>query len=328
MTASSVLAQVQQQSGANLTLVNSVFADAQTQGGTKANLPAGFEAQFLGGQILFQQDINTFLNSFPSSLSTTNDNNQGLIFALNELLQLEQDLNNTLNQIQTYDDLEQPIQLTGLNIVVVADDALILTAVSAIGFTYAGFAWSALTGNLVTVSTPGAYTVNVPSGATYVDLVLLGGGGGGGGYNTAGAGTGGTGGSTTATPTGGSLLTALGGPGGASSTSTVATVGGSPGNQTFDGNTYDGGTGGAAGYNSAGGAGVAPGGGGGGGASYGSYGGQGGMAGDWAVQTIAIAAGTTQITGTVGAGGTAGAAENSAVGGVGAHGEAFFNFYH
>jgi hypothetical protein len=327
MTASSVLAQVQQQSAANLTLVNAVFADAQTQGGTKANLPAGFEAQFLGGQILFQQDINTFLNSLPSSLSGTNDGNQGLISALNSLLQLEVNLNNTLSQIQTYDDLEQPIQLTGLNIVVVVDDAAILTEVSAIGFTYAGFAYSALTGNLVTVNTPGAYTVNVPSGAKYVDLVLLGGGGGGGGYDTAGAGTGGTGGNTTATPTGGSLLTALGGTGGASSTGSVATVGGSPGNETFDGHTYNGGAGGAAGYNGAGGNGIAPGGGGGGGASYGSYGGQGGMAGDWAVQTIAISAGTTQITGTVGAGGTAGAAANTATGGIGAHGEAFFTFY-
>jgi hypothetical protein len=327
MTASSVLAQVQQQSASNLSLLNSVFADAQSQGGTKANLPAGFEAQFLGGQILFQQDINTFLNSLPSSLSATNDANQGLINTLNSLLQLEQDLNATLSQIETYDDLEQPIQLTGLNVVVVLDDALILTEVSAVGFTYAGFAYSALTGNLVTVSTPGTYTVNVPSGAKYVDLVLLGGGGGGGGYDTPGVGTGGNGGNTTATPTGGSTLTAIGGTGGASSTGSVATAGGSPGNETFDGNTYDGGVGGAVGYNSVGGNGSAPGAGGGGGGSYGSYGGQGGLAGEWAVQTIAIASGTTQITGTVGAGGTAGASDDGATGGTGAHGEAFFNFY-
>jgi hypothetical protein len=39
---------------------------------------------------------------------------------------------------------------------------------------------------LVTVNTPGSYSVPIPSGATSVDIVLIGGGGGGGGYNTSG----------------------------------------------------------------------------------------------------------------------------------------------
>jgi hypothetical protein len=327
MTASSVLAQVQQQATTNLTLVNSVFSDAQSQG-PNANLPAGFEAQFLGGQILFQQDINAFLNSLPSSLSPTNDANQGLINSLEALLTLEQNLNTTLSQIKTYDDLEQPIQLTGLNVVVVLDDVAILTEVSAIGFTYAYFAYQALTGQLVTVNTPGAYTVNVPSGAKFVDIVLMGGGGGGGGYDTPGAGTGGNGGNTTATPAGGSTLTATGGTGGASATGTANSQGGSPGNEAWDGQTYTGGSGGAVGSNGAGGNGTVPGAGGGGGGAFGSYGGVGGTAGAWAAETLAVTSGMTTITGTVGAGGTAGATSISpATGGIGGHGEAFFYFY-
>jgi hypothetical protein len=326
MTASSVLAQLQTQDDANLALVKSVFADAQSQG-PNANLPAGFEAQFLGGQQLFQQDINTFIHSLPSSLSPTNDGNTGLINALTSLLQLEVDLSNTLNQIKTYQDLEQPIQLTALNVVVVFDDALILTEVSAIGFTYSGFAYSALTGQLVTESTPGAYTVNVPSGAKFVDMVLIGGGGGGGGYDT--TGSGGNGGNTTATPAGGSTLTAAGGAGGASTEGSAATAGGSPSPHImyFDGQNYTGGNGNGYGNNAAGGNGTAPGGGGGGGGSYGSYGGAGGGAGSWATETLAVTTGMTTITGTVGAGGTAGPAVNSAIGGTGAHGEAFFYFY-
>jgi hypothetical protein len=328
VTASSVLAQVQQQATTNLTLLNTVFQDAKSQG-QYANLPAGFEAQFLGGQILFQQDINAFLNSLPSSLSPTNDSNQALIAVLQNLLLIEQDLNNTLSQIDTYDNLEQPIQLTVLNVVVLLDDAVILTEASLVGFTYAAFALEALTGELVTVTATGAYSVPIPSGATFVDIVLSAGAGGGGGYNTAGSGTGGTGGDTTATPTGGSTLTAAGGTGGASSTSSANSAGGSPGNESFDGQTYDGGTGGAAGNNSAGGNGTAPGGGGGGGGAFGSYGGQGGSAGAWAAETIAITSGMTEITGTVGAGGTAGAASAgvNAPGGTGGHGSAFFFFY-
>jgi hypothetical protein len=326
MTASSVLSQLLQQDAANLTLVKNVFAAAQDQG-QYINAPAGFEAQFLGGQILFQQDVSAFLTSLPTSLSATNDQDSLLIGYLQTMLQLETDMSNTLNQIETYDNLEQPIQLTGLNVVVLSDDALILGTAALAAGRYGYFAYEAYTPNLVTVNTPGPYSVNVPSSAKYVDIVLIGGGGGGGGYDTAGAGTGGNGGNTTATPTGGSLVTAAGGMGGASSTSTTAGAGTPPGNQTFDGSTYDGGNGGAAGYNSAGANGSAPGAGGGGGASYGSYGGAGGLAGTWATDTIAVTSGMTTITGTVGAGGTAGAAENTATGGAGGHGEAFFNFY-
>ena len=47
VTASSLLAQLLQQDAANLTLVKNVFSNAQGQE-QYANLPAGFEAQFLG----------------------------------------------------------------------------------------------------------------------------------------------------------------------------------------------------------------------------------------------------------------------------------------
>lgn len=324
-TVSSVLAQVQTQDAANLTLVNTVFTDAKSQ--PDSNVPAGFEAQLLGGQILFQQDISAFLTSLPATVSDANESNAVLIATLQNLLLIEQDLNNTLSQIDTNDNYEQSIALTALNVVVVADDALILTDVAVAAVFYAAFALEALTGDLVTVSTPGAYSVTVPSGATYADLVVIGGGGGGGGYDTAGAGTGGAGAATTATPTGGSTLTAAGGTGGASSETANATAGGSPGNESFDGQTYDGGAGGAVGYNGPGGNGAAPGAGGGGGGAFGSYGGAGGTAGAWAAETIAITEGITAITGTVGAGGTAGAAINSAHGGTGGPGKAFFYFY-
>jgi hypothetical protein len=276
---------------------------------------------------LFQQDISAFLTSLPTSLTAINDSNQTLIGLLQTLLQLESNLSNTLNQIETYDNLEQPIQLTGLNVVVLLDDAGILTTASLVAGSYAYFAYSALTTNLITVNTPGAYSVNVPSGAKFVDIILIGGGGGGGGYDTASAGTGGNGGNTTATPAGGSTLTAAGGLGGAGSTSAANSAGLSPGNLTFDGPTYDGGNGGAAGYNSNGGNGTAPGAGGGGGGGYGNYGGVGGTAGAWATETIAVTSGMTTITGTVGAGGTAGATSFTETGGTGAHGEAFFLYY-
>lgn len=325
MTASSVLAQLLQQDAANLTLVKNVFSNAQGQG-QYANLPAGFEAQFLGGQILFQQDVSAFLTSLPTSLSATNDANTTLISELEALLQLESNLSSTLSQIETYQDLEQPIQLTGLNVVVLVDDAAILTEAALVAGSYAYFALEEYTPNLVTVTTPGAYSVNVPSGAKYVDLVLIGGGGGGGGYNNAGTGSGGNGGNTTATPAGGSTLTAAGGSGGANNT-IAATAGASPGNETFDGRTYDGGNGGAVGYNSAGANGSAPGAGGGGGGAYGSYGGAGGTAGAWATETLAVTSGMTTITGTVGAGGAGGSSVSTEIGGAGANGEAFFVFY-
>jgi hypothetical protein len=325
VTASSLLAQLLQQDAANLTLVKNVFANAQGQG-QYANLPAGFEAQFLGGQILFQQDISAFLSSLPTSLSATNDANTTLISELQALLQIEENLSNTLNQIETLQDLEQPIQLTGLNVVVLLDDAAILTEAALVAAAYAYFAYEQYTPNRVTKTTPGAYSVTVPSGAKYVDIVLIGGGGGGGGYNNAGTGSGGNGGATTATPAGGSTLAAAGGTGGANNT-VVATAGASPGNETFDGVTYDGGNGGAVGYNSAGANGSAPGAGGGGGGAYGSYGGAGGTAGAWATETLAVTSGMTTITGTVGAGGAGGSTAVSEPGGTGANGEAFFTFY-
>lgn len=324
MTVSSVLAQVQTQDAANLTLVNTVFTDAKNQ--PDSNVPAGFEAQLLGGQILFQQDISAFLTSLPATVSDANESNAILIATLQNLLLIEQDLNNTLSQIDTNDNYEQSIALTALNVVVVADDALILTDVAVAAVFYAAFALEGLTGDLVTVSTPGAYSVTVPSGATFVDLVLIGGGGGGGGYNTVGSGTGGAGGATTATPTGGSMLTAAGGTGGANAGNAAATAGVAPASESFDGQTYTGGTGGAAGHSSVGGNGTAPGAGGGGGA-YGSTGGVGGTAGVWAAETIAITAGMTTITGTVGAGGTGGTSLSTEVGGTGGTGKAFFYFY-
>ena len=326
VTASSVLVQVQQQATANLNSVNTVFQDARSEPGS--NFPAGLEAQVLGGQILFQQDINAVLNSLPASLSATNDSNAGLISTLQNLLLNQQNLSTILTQIDTYDHLEQPISLTGLNVAVILADTAILTDVSLAAFTYAAFAYEALSKQLVTVSAPGAYTVNVPSGAKYVDLVLVGGGAGGGGYDTAGSGTGGPGGATTATPAGGSTLTAAGGLGGASSETATASAGGSAGSETFDGYTYGGGNGGAAGSNSVGGNGTAPGGGGGGGGAFGSYGGVGGGAGVWAAETIAIPSGMTTITGSVGAGGTGGTSTDAfALGGTGGNGEAFFRFY-
>jgi hypothetical protein len=325
MTASSVLSQLLQQDAANLTLVKNVFAAAQDQG-QYINAPAGFEAQFLGGQILFQQDVSAFLTSLPTSLSATNDQDSLLIGYLQTMLQLETDLSNTLNQIETYDNLEQPIQLTGLNVVVLSDDALILGTAALAAGRYGYFAYEEYTPSLVTKNTPGAYSVTVPSGAKYVDIVLIGGGGGGGGYNNAGTGSGGNGGSTTATPAGGSTLAAVGGTGGANNT-IAATAGASPGNETFDGVTYDGGNGGAVGYNSAGANGSAPGAGGGGGGAYGSYGGAGGTAGAWATETLAVTSAMTTITGTVGAGGTGGSTAVSEPGGTGANGEAFFTFY-
>jgi hypothetical protein len=326
-TVSSVLAQVQQQASANATLLNTVFQDAKSAP-VSDNLPAGNELQVLGGQILFQQNIDAVLNSFPSSLSSANESNAALIGTLQSLLTVEQTLNTTLSEIDTNDNYEQAISLTALNVALVLADAAILTNTSLAAAAYALFALEALAAQLVTVSVPGAYTVNIPSGAVSVDMVLSGAGGGGGGYNTAGSGTGGAGGATTATPTGGSTLTAAGGSGGASSESAAASAGGSPGNETFDGQTYTGGNGGAPGVNSAGYPGTAPGGGGGGGGAYGSVGGQGGSAGVWAAENVAITSAMTEIAGSVGAGGAGGSGTTTFTnGGVGGNGEAFFYFY-
>jgi len=325
MTVSSVLAQVQAEATTNLDTVNTVFQAALAE--PAGNFPAAYEGQVLGGQVLFQQNLNAFLNSLPSSLTPINDGNQGLINTLEDLLAEQQILNNILNEIQTNDTYEQPISLTILNILLVLADAEILFDVAGVSIAYAYFALEALTGNLVSVGAPGPYTVNIPSGTTYVDIVLLGGGGGGGGYDVAGSGTGGNGGNTTATPAGGSMLSAAGGPGGGSTVAYANSAGLSPGTESFDDQTYIGGAGGVAGKNGPGGGGGAPGAGGGGGGALGSYGGVGGAAGTWAYETLAVTAGMTTITGSVGAGGTGGVAENSAVGGAGANGEAFFYFY-
>jgi|GEM_PF-1127358 len=324
VTVSSVLAQVQEEIATNAELLNTVKDNAEDE--KPANIPAGLEIQVLGGQILFQQDIDAVINSFPSTVSDENESNAFLIATLQNLLLSEQNLSNILNEIDTNNNLEQPISLTGLNVFLVLVDAVILTDVAVAAGSYGQFALDVLAGELFTVSAVGPYTVDVPSGATFVDIVLVGGGGGGGGYNAAGSGSGGNGEATTATPTGGSTAIAIGGTGGASTTTTAASAGGSPGTQSFDGQTYTGGSGGTVGASSAGGNGGAPGGGGGGGAN-GAYGGAGGSAGEWATQTFAITDDITTISGSIGAGGTSGAATNASTGGTGGNGSAYFYFY-
>lgn len=324
-TVSSVLAQVQAEATTNLDTITSVYQACLAE--PAQNLPAGFEGQVLGGHFLFQQNISAYLNSLPSSLSPTNDASPGLIQTMEDLLAIQQNLNNILNEIQTNDTYQQPVSLTILNILLLLADAEILFDVAVAALAYAAFALEALTGHLVSVGASGSYTVPIPSGTTFVDIVLLGAGGAGGGYDAAGSGTGGNGGSTTATPAGGSTLTAAGGVGGASSTGSANSAGGSPGTTVFDNQTYIGGHGGAAGSNGPGGGGGAPGAAGGGGGSFGSYGGVGGTAGAWTTTTIPVTSGMTSITGSVGAGGTGGASSDGATGGNGANGEAFFYFY-
>ncbi|MBS9534062.1 hypothetical protein KIH27_10750 [Mycobacterium sp. M1] len=325
-TVSSVLAQAQQAATAALTAAQSSFSTAKEQPLTD-NLPSGNELQVLGGHILFQQAINTFLNSLPASVSGGNESNAGMIATLQNLLLMEQNVVTILSEIDTNNIYEQPVALTGLNVALVLTDAAILTDVSLASITYALWALEGFTGELVTVNTAGAYSVPIPAGTKYMDIVLIGGAGGGGGYNVAGSGTGGDGGATTATPTGGSTLTAAGGIGGASSQTAIASAGASAGTEFFDGRTYTGGTGGALGYSSVGGNGTAPGGGGGGGASALVIGGQGGAAGQWAEQTLAVTADMTEITGTIGEGGIGGASSSTELGGNGAIGAAFFYFY-
>jgi hypothetical protein len=324
VTVSSVLAQVQEEITTTATLLNTVKQNADEQ--TPANIPAGLEVQVLGGQLLFQQNIDAVIDSFPATVADANESNAFLIATLQNLLLSEQNLSNILSEIDTNNNLEQPISLTGLNVLLVLVDAVILADVAIAAGSYGQFALDVLTGELFTVSAVGPYAQAVPTGAKFVDIVLVGGGGGGGGFNAADSGTGGSGGATTATPTGGSTLTAAGGAGGASTTATTASAGGSPGTESFDGRTYTGGSGGTVGASSAGGNGAAPGGGGGGGAT-GSLGGAGGAAGVWAAQTIAITDDITTISGSVGNGGTSGAASNASVGGTGGHGSAYFYFY-
>jgi hypothetical protein len=316
VTVSSVLAQVKEEIATTATALSTVFQNATDD----------LEAQVLGGQVVFQQDIDAVINSFPATVSDANESNAFLIDTLQNLLAFEQYLNTLFSEIDTNTELGQTISLTGLNVLLVLVDAVILTDVAIAAASYASFALELYIGELFTVSAVGPYTVDVPSGATFADIVLVGGGGGGGGYNAAGSGTGGNGGDTTATPAGGSTLAATGGAGGASTTGTTATAGGSPGTESFDGQTYAGGSSGTVGASSAGGNGGTPGGGGGGGAN-GSLGGSGGAAGVWAAQTIAITDDITTISGSIGAGGASGAATNTYLGGAGGHGSAFFYFY-
>lgn len=203
---------------------------------------------------------------------------------------------------------------------------------------------------LVTISTPGPYTVTIPLDAASVDVVLCGGGGGGIGL-LSGTSAGVAGGETTATITGGSTLSASGGIGGTTATSTIipedgqvdttSGIGGSPGSINFDGENYTGGAGGAASLHNDGGNGTAPGGGGGGGVTTIQLNGpliemvgHGGGAGEWVTQTVILTSGMTEITGSVGAGGAGGAAASNsalnlvgAAGGQGGDGVAYFYFY-
>lgn len=170
--------------------------------------------------------------------------------------------------------------------------------------------WPPFEPTLVSVTTPGSFSVPWPAGATKVDRVLCGGGGEGGWS----FGAGGNGGNTSAT-VGASTLTASGGNGG-SGGAPVTTPGGSPGQRSWNGRVYDGGVGGA--VNQPGGS---PGGGGGGSGGF-LGGGEGGSAGQWNSDTIAKPSGATHITGTVGAGGN-----NNFEGVEGGDGVAHFYFY-
>ncbi len=328
-TASEVLASVQQQSAAALTALNTAFSDVNS------NLPAfnttaGIEAQFLGGQILFQQNLDTFLNSLPASLTPDEDANPFLISSLQNLLLVLTNLTTIFPQIYTNCLYAQPISLVNYNFIVFLGDSGIMLDIANIATTYGGYAYDLLVGaNPVIIDTPGSYSLTVPTGATWVDIILLGAGGGGGGYNTQPV-PGGNGGNTTATPTGGSTYTASGGYGGIGGSTVAATPGSStsPLILIYDGyDGYTGGIGGNAGYAGPGGGSIGPGGGGGGGGDATTHGGSGGNAGAWATFTIPITAGMTAITGTIGAVGQGGAATNTAKGGNGGPGQAVFRFY-
>jgi hypothetical protein len=328
-TASEVLALVQQQSAAALTALNTAFSDVNS------NLPAfnttaGIEAQFLGGQILFQQNLDTFLKSLPSSLTPAEDANQGLIASLQNLLLILTNLTTVFPQIYTNCNYAQPISLVTYNFIVFLGDSGIMFDIFNVATTYGGFAYDLLVGaNPVIIETPGSYSVPIPTGATWVDIILLGAGAGGGGYNNQPV-PGGNGGNTTATPTGGSTYTAAGGYGGIGGSTVAATPGSStnPLVLIYDGyDGYTGGLGGNAGYAGPGGGSIGPGAGGGGGGDATTHGGSGGKAGGWATFTIPITSGMTEITGTIGAAGQGGAAINTATGGNGGPGQAVFRFY-
>lgn len=330
-TVTSVLAEAQAAATAALTAYTTYYTGLTTpnpnQLSTSPNLPSGNELQVLGGYILFQQQINAYLNSLPTTVGAANESNAGVIALLQNLITVENNLVTLLDEIETNMTYEQASALTGLNVQLVYYAGTILGDADLVAVTFALWALEGLTGTPASVTTAGPYTVPIPAGTKYMDIVLIGGAGAGGGYNVAGSGTGGDGEATTATPTGGSTLTANGGTGGASSQTALASAGASAGTEFFDGRTYTGGTGGALGYSSVGGNGTAPGGAGGGGASSLIIGGQGGTAGEWAEQTLAVTADMTEITGTVGAGGTGGASSSTELGGNGAPGAAYFYFY-
>lgn len=99
---------------------------------------------------------------------------------------------------------------------------------------------------LVSITTPGPYSVNVPSGATAVDVVLYGAGGGGGAFTGA---SGSAGGGTTCSIASGPG----GGGGGGASTGGNNSPGVTQDGINFNGQNYPGGAGGAAGVASPGG---------------------------------------------------------------------------
>jgi hypothetical protein len=227
-TASEVLAQVQEQSAAALAALNTAFTDVNDPTKIAAfNTTAGIEAQFLGGQILFQQNLDTFLNSLPSTLTPVEDGNASLIASLQNLLYILTNLTTIFPQIYTNCFYAQPISLVNYNFIVFLGDSGIMLDIFNIALTYGGFAYELLVGGSpVIFETPGSYSVAIPTGATWVDIILLGAGAGGGGYNTQPV-PGGNGGSTTATPTGGSTYTASGGIGGIGGDTVAATPGSS-----------------------------------------------------------------------------------------------------
>jgi hypothetical protein len=142
-------------------------------------------------------------------------------------------------------------------------------------------------------NTAGTYTLTIPSWVKYVDRIPLGGGGGGGGgINGAGS----NGASSTVT-VGSSTITATGGVGGPGGTTTLAnSYGQTPGNKTYLGTTYFGGTEVRYAYD-----GASPGGGGGAG-YYSGLVGWGGDGGNWNADTYTLA-GETSVSITIGAGG-------------------------
>lgn len=136
-TVSDLLTQVYQEATANTTLLNTVFQNAKTSPG---GLPASFETQVLGAQVLFQQNIDLVLNSFPTQVSAANETNPGLIAVLQALLGYQSSLKTTIYRIDLSDNYEQAITLTGLNILLVTFDEYIIQGVSLAAFFYAGFA--------------------------------------------------------------------------------------------------------------------------------------------------------------------------------------------